>query len=480
MPEWVKKEIPARSFMQGLRAIGYNFATAVADIIDNSVSAGATKIDIISEPLNDAYFCILDNGCGMNEIELDNAMLLGSDRSNVMDSELQLGRFGLGLKTASLSQCRQFTVVTKQGKCIFAMTFDVDYIVKNNVMALQKLDAADISNVPEIERLNSYDTGTLVVWKKFDSIISSTKDFETTFRAMIAEAKKHVELVFHRFYDDVEIFFNDLRIERRDPFLIASGTRRQTGRVQENEDVVIIPYSLPYANSLTKEEKDLLGNPKSIYDDQGFYIYRNKRLIIWGSWMYMAHKSELNKLARIQVDIPSTLDQEWALDVKKSSARIPDKVKDLLRVVVKDASRRSTRTIEEPVKKERENKQNIWIRSIERDGEVRYQINKDNFFVKKLYLQLDVEKTQLLDLLLTNLEYSLPKLQICFDAESENKIINGTEKQDDEVLIKQLLFLLEDEEEICKEGTLDRLLDTEMYHSLKNKKSQIMERIGRK
>ena len=76
----------------------------------------------------------------------------------------------------------------------------------------------------------------------------------------------------------------------------------------DGSDITVIPYTLPFANSLTPDEKTLLGNPKSIYDEQGFYLYRNKRLISWGSWMRMGIRSELNKLARIQVDIPSTLD----------------------------------------------------------------------------------------------------------------------------------------------------------------------------
>ncbi len=98
-----------------------------------------------------------------------------------------------------------------------------------------------------------------------------------------------------------------------------------------------LAYTLPFANTLTTEEKALLVNPKSIYDEQGFYLYRNKRLISWGSWMHMGIRSELNKLARIQIDIPSSLDSMWMLDVKKSSAKIPDSVKDQIKVAVDDS-----------------------------------------------------------------------------------------------------------------------------------------------
>ena len=110
-------------------------------------------------------------------------------------------------------------------------------------------------------------------------------------------------------------------------------------------ELFITPHTLPYVKTLSEEEKDLLGNPKSVYDDQGFYLYRNRRLISWGSWLRMGVKSELNKLARIQVDIPSSLDAEWTLDVKKSAAKIPDSIKEELIASVKDSVIRSKRTV---------------------------------------------------------------------------------------------------------------------------------------
>lgn len=124
MSELIERDFPAKALMTGLRSIGYSFSTAVADIIDNSISAQATEIKIYSDPLASApYFCILDNGCGMNAAELDNAMLPGSDREGIQDSETELGRFGLGLKSASLSQCREFTVASKKYGKVRAMSF---------------------------------------------------------------------------------------------------------------------------------------------------------------------------------------------------------------------------------------------------------------------------------------------------------------------------------------------------------------------
>ena len=117
MSKQIKRPIPAKALITGIRAIGYSFSTAVADVIDNSITADAKKIFVESNPLaEEPYFCILDDGKGMDDDGLDNALLLGSDRTDKRDSEKELGRFGLGLKSASLSQCRKVTVATKQKK----------------------------------------------------------------------------------------------------------------------------------------------------------------------------------------------------------------------------------------------------------------------------------------------------------------------------------------------------------------------------
>ena len=284
MSNLVERQVPPKALLTGLRAIGYSFSTAVADIIDNSISAEATEIRIFSDPLDDSpYFCVLDNGYGMTASELDNAMLLGSDRENKTDSKLELGRFGLGLKSASLSQCREFTVASKRYGKIRAMSFDLDVIEKEDKLLLKQLDTNEIDSLPYIEELKKYESGTLVIWTKFDKIETRAKNFEDSFRSVVADSKKHVELVFHRFYDSVSIYFNNKRIEKRDPFLLDSVGRQQTGRTSkipiDKSIITIIPYTLPFANTLTSEEKALLGNPKSIFDEQGFYLYRNERLI---------------------------------------------------------------------------------------------------------------------------------------------------------------------------------------------------------
>ncbi len=481
MSKLVKKDFPVKSLLTGLRAIGYSFSTAVADIIDNSLSAEATIVNIYFDPIADIpYFCIVDNGYGMNFAELNNAMLPGSDRTGKEDSELELGRFGLGLKSASLSQCREFIVASKKYGKINAMSFDLD-VIEDCRLLLKVLNKEEIEELPYINILQSYESGTIVVWKKFDKIESTTKNFEDGFRSFVAEAKKHVEFVFHRFYDDIDIFFNNKRIERRDPFLIGSFGRQQTGRTTtiniEKSVITVTPYTLPFANSLTSEEKALLGNPKSIYDEQGFYIYRNKRLISWGNWMRMGVRSELNKLARIQVDIPSSLDEVWTLDVKKSSAKIPDIIKNQIKAAVEDSIGRSKRTTRFPGVKEQAAEVRVWDRINEHEGKIRYQINRDLPAIVALNGILGDGEKELFEMVLSQIECYLPKYSISNDNMDALTIVNSGDDAEEERLIKEIETILSLCDEDAKADILDNIFMVENYQKLIGRKEEIKRRL---
>ena len=481
MSELVEKQFPVKTLLTGLRAIGYSFSTAVADIIDNSVSAGADTVNVYFDPIATVpFFCILDDGCGMNFTELNNAMMPGSDRSDKEDSDLELGRFGLGLKSASLSQCREFIVASKKFGKVNAMAFDLDVIEDCRLM-LKVLGKEEIDSLPYIHLLHSYETGTLVVWNKFDKIESTAKSFEDSFRSVVADAKKHVEFVFHRFYDDIAIFFNNKRIERRDPFLLGSFGRQQTGRTTRipigSSVITVTPYTLPFANSLTSEEKALLGNPKSIFDEQGFYLYRNKRLISWGNWMRMGIRSELNKLARIQVDIPSSLDEVWTLDVKKSSAKIPDIIKSQIKASVEDSIVRSKRTTRFPGVKEQTPEVRVWDRINENGGNIRYQINRDAPAIVALDRVLGNREKELFEMVLSQIECYLPKYSISNDNMDALTIVNSGDDAEEESLIKEIETIISLCDDDIKEDVLDNIFAAENYQKLISRKEEIKRRI---
>lgn len=471
---------PAKSLIQGLRCIGYNFSTALADIIDNSISADAKHIQILSNPDDDEpYVVIFDDGHGMGFKELDNAMTLGSDRDEKEDSEYELGRFGLGLKSASFSQCLRLTVASKNCNRINAMRYDLKKIQEKNEWLLDILDTSEIDSLPEIDLLKNTSTGTLVIWQCFDKIMEESDSFNNSFINIIGVAKSHIELVFHRFWNDIEISFNGHRIEKRDPFL-TNAPNHQEGRTMtinvDEQDIFVTPFVLPYANSLTEDNKRMLGNPKSIYDDQGFYIYRNKRLIIWGSWLRMKIRSEFNKLARVRVDIPSSLDSLWMLDVKKSSAKIPDKIKDQLQISIKDSIVRSKREVKYPGKKEAEAEHQLWQRIDLHGGKVKYEINReDNPLYSALADMLDDKQLVALNTFLDKIEEFIPKGLIVSDnADSLNIVNSDADSDEDDLIEKVLLFASysnDPEIAVCS------LLESQAFEKITYRKKEILGRL---
>ncbi len=480
MAEEIIKIPPAKSLIFGLRCIGYNFSTALADIIDNSISAEAKNIKVFSNPdAKEPYVVIFDDGCGMGRKALENAMTLGSDRETKEDCELELGRFGLGLKSASFSQCLRLTVASKDCNRINAMRYDLKKIETTNEWKLDILDDDEIKLLPEIEKLIEAQSGTIVIWEQFDKIEESSKSFKDSFIATIGLAKQHIEFVFHRFYEKINFEFNGHRIEKRDPFL-SGYTNSQEGRTQEilidGNKIIVTPFVLPYANSLNEEHKKMLGNPKSIYDDQGFYIYRNKRLIIWGSWLHMNIRSEFNKLARVRVDIPSELDSMWMLDVKKSSAKIPDRIKEQLKISVKDSIIRSKREIKYPGKKEAEAEMPLWRRVEFHGGVVKYEINKeDNPIYTQLISILDEDQRKLLDAYLDKIEEFIPKGLIVSDNADSLRILNSEEAQEEEKLINELVEFAKNSlnPEIC----VEMLINSQGFKKILYRKKEVLELI---
>lgn len=472
---------PAKALINGIRSIGYTFPSAVADIIDNSVTAESSVINVYSETEGmNPYFLICDNGFGMNEFELENAMTFGSNREGKIDSDTDLGRFGLGLKSASLSQCKKFTVISKKENLIHAMEYDVDFIEEKNEWILNVLSNEELFKLPCVNLLNNLESGTIVLWRNFDKLEGATKNFSKSFRNEIEKTKKYIELVFHRFYKEIEIFVNDIRIDKRDPFLLDSINRQQEGRTTEIEIegsyINVTPFTLPFQGTLTDNEKKLLGGSK-IYDEQGFYIYRNKRLISWGSWMYMSFKSETFKLARVRVDIPSTLDKIWHLDVKKTNARIPEFVKERLYSVVSDSTIKSKRVVQFKGKKEASFENKVWDRiTNSRDNTVSYKLSRENCNLIMLKNRLNIEEMQILNDFICDIESYFPKHRLSNDLNEEITIQNNDDRSIEE--IKEIfLRILDNIPYSDKEKKFNELLRSETFFCLQQYSEKLKEEL---
>lgn len=321
--------------MNSMRSIGYSFKTAVADIIDNSISAHASEIKIYTPINDDLFISFFDNGEGMSRDELLNAMKYGSDRECYGIDDL--GRFGLGLKSASLSQCRKLTVASKKDGVISAFRWDLDSVIETKRWDCLELENDEIKQLPMIKVLTEAEKGTLVVWQDFDiAYKKSNGHVMETLSEEVDEMEKHLSLVFHRFlnrsFNQIKIYINDDRIKGYDPFLEdhpKTDSQKPSIIKCENKDIRIQQFILPHQNDLSNEDVEKLGGIERLRSGQGFYIYRNDRLIIYGTWFRLASSnlnSELYKYGRIKVDIPNTLDDMWDIDIKKQNASIPRQI----------------------------------------------------------------------------------------------------------------------------------------------------------
>jgi hypothetical protein len=363
----------ASSLIQSLRNIGYSFETAVSDIIDNSITANAENIDIFFQNNSqNIKFAILDNGIGMNEKELINAMKPGSFNPLDFRSEKDLGRFGLGLKTASFSQCKKLTVISKQGNNIYAAEWDLDYVLETNRWEIKILDKTEIDNLFEIKKLKDYYSGTLVIWNKIDRITeNSNYKYNHYFNELIKNLGKHIELVFHRFLDGretkppIKITLQSNKLKPFDPFMrkyMATQELPTEEIMMNGEKIIIRPFIIPHYSKLSKEDYEFYAGAGGYNKNQGFYVYRNKRLLISGTWFRIIPQKDFYKLARIQIDLPNSLDHLWNIDIKKSTSSPPPSVRERLKKIIEKISGSSKKVYTARGHKSFSLTQPIWFR----------------------------------------------------------------------------------------------------------------------
>lgn len=336
-------EPEASSMIETFRAIGYTVETAIADIIDNSITAGAKNIWIDYDwKGSNTTLSILDDGVGMNNEQLIQAMRPGS--RNPLDERNQddLGRFGLGLKTASFSQTRKFTVLSKAEdyKPIF-WTWDLDYVNQAQAWKLIRF----IPNEEDWTRkIETVETGTCVVWWDLDRLTKgASKDSEeakSKFLGVMDSVKSHLSMVFHRFIDEgLKIYFRDRLIKSWDPFMIGiEGLQTKPETRIEGDSIKVKGFVLPHRSKLSVEQYNLGKGPKDSWTaHQGFYVYRNRRLLVAGDWLGLFKREVHYDLCRIRIDLPNNRDDDWQIDIKKSIARPPSIYREQILALAKEA-----------------------------------------------------------------------------------------------------------------------------------------------
>lgn len=330
----------ASAMIEALRGLGYDTSTALADIIDNSVAAGAKNIwlDFRWSEQN-STISILDDGKGMSAEELDLAMRLGGKSPLEQRSPHDLGRFGLGLKTASFSQCRRLTVSTVHPDDGFqCLRWDLDDLGPDGNSWLLH-EGYSRSAEPLIHPLVTQGLGTLVLWENLDRILVTDYKLQN-FLDLCDKVERHLSMVFHRYLEKnrIKIFLNGKSLLGWDPFMQGHPAKPWVSpetKAPGFNSVIAQCHVLPHKDRLTEKEYLEAQGVDGWTAQQGFYVYRNERLLVSGSWLGLGQgrswtKDEAHRLARIRVDIPNTSDSDWKIDVRKSVARPPVKLRPWL------------------------------------------------------------------------------------------------------------------------------------------------------
>ena len=331
--------------MAALRAMGYKFPNALADVVDNSIDAGAKKIDLYimagSDLADESYVLIMDDGKGMSDKELVKAMTLGSSKSQEGD----LGKFGMGMKTASLSQCDLLMVGSVKGGLFSGYSWDMDLLKKSGSWLLNQLR---IEQFPEVARahLKSTRNGTVVMWTRLrayrnKAAATASKSIE----AESLESRHYLATVFHRHLagdvpgKGIKLIMNQRVIVKSwDPYCATEANREVMTEACFNVEnaagiigtVKFSPVLLPSQDKFSNSSA--FHQAAGIYkwnDMQGFYFYRNSRLVDFGGWSHMRAKDEKSKFLRIAVDysVNTVMDEEMDVNVSKQTASIPHSIK---------------------------------------------------------------------------------------------------------------------------------------------------------
>lgn len=405
----------AAVLIESMRDVGYSLETALADVIDNSIAAGATAVEVHVDSVSaEAKIAVADNGKGMTAAELVEAMRLGSRHPREKRSRHDLGRFGLGLKTASFSQCRRLTVVSRKNRQTAVAIWDLDHIANAQEWSLQLPESTD--DVPFAERLG--DEGSLVVWEVLDRAVeqSGSDAARKHFVRRIAETIEHLELVFHRYLSGerglrrISITVNDTPLKPFDPFH-ASHPATIVGQPESISlgdcTVEIQPFTLPHYRNVTEEQWRRYAGKAGYLKNQGFYLYRERRLIMYGTWFGLARQTELTQLSRVRIDMPNGLDEVWHVDVKKASARPPLPVRERLQAIIEQLGAPSRRVFIHRGQKLDRQRVALWSR-VKKENAIIYRPNDDHPLIGALGSSLSDGQRKELQQLLQALGAALP------------------------------------------------------------------------
>jgi histidine kinase/DNA gyrase B/HSP90-like ATPase len=411
------EEVPpnAGPLVESLRDFGYTLPSALADLIDNSITAGSRHIYVIIETSGSGpHIAVTDNGRGMDVKTLVEAMRMGCQGPLSERDYNDLGRFGLGLKTAALSQGRRVTVITRkrQASEVIVRRWDIPHILQTGKWQLLK-DLTPIAS-QYAEQIKKRSSGTAVVIEDLDrpSFLRVAPDeLQDHLGRMLEAVRQHLSMVFHRFIEDgLIIKLGSTPLQQWDPFLKGKSTELPCERLHSGE-IIVTPYVLPHHSKLSDEAHEQAAGPNGWNAHQGFYIYRARRLIVPGTWLNLHfRKEEHYKLARIQVDLSNSMDAAWHLNVMKSHVAAPAFLRDDFKRIAGDVRRQAAEVYrhrgERQAPSDSPPQRFVWKRVSNRTG-VRYRIDRTHPVLQSL-VHSGCEHDSILEQVLQLIERTLP------------------------------------------------------------------------
>ena len=432
--EMVQLDPEPSILIESLRDIGYSFNSALADIVDNSITANASKVWIQAIPDSEFRIGIIDNGTGLSKSDLKQAMRLGSTDPRQERAINDLGRFGLGLKTASFSQCRRLTVVSRNKGEIAGYTWDLDLVIEQNAWSVIERD--DLDKVPFVDELG--DTGTLVLWEKLDRLTGTRGSGKVDYARVISEAQDYLSLVFHRYITGekdlsrISLKVNNAELEPIDPFNSKNHATQIAPLETIRLGITMQSFTLPHrSHYVSQQEYEHFGLKDGYLKNQGVYLYRAKRLILYGTWFGLAKKTALTQLTRVKIDIDVNQDEIWKIDVKKVSAQMPEDVRARIKALIatigapsRKAYRRRAIMLTSP------DVYPAW--NVEQSGEKKlYRINRNHPIIANLRDSLDDGNGKNFETVLALIESTFPAASLFYDFANNEDDVSLAPLEDD-------------------------------------------------
>lgn len=418
----IKNQPIAENIMAASSSHGsYSLALALADLIDNSITAKANLVDIRfllgEDTARDLKVLITDDGKGMTSKELVDAMRPANRHVNDKISDGDLGRFGWGLKSASFSQATKLEVQSHKNNQTSIAIWDLADCSDWGMDLLEGTEAETL-----VDRYGRPDqkTWTRVIWHDCKRLTENYSLDQSAVSNLISDASDELGEIFHRFLEGesrktaLSIVLNGTKVIANDVFLKNKSELvtadpeilRIKNKLGESYRLKYKAYVLPHFSKLSQPERNLLGGREGLIKNQGFYLYRGNRLVVRGTWFGLQAFKPLDQLLRIQVDIPNHLDEIFKLTIDKSNANLPDEAKRYLKEIIQKTVIHSRRRIggigKRPKVQTSEKFDAVWV--LERKaGKVRFALNRRNPLLTEW-----IDNPDFLETMLSMIESSLP------------------------------------------------------------------------